>query len=401
MIGNLLYHFDRALFGLLVPFLAPVFFPQKDQIYALILLYAITPLSLFAKPVGAIVFGQIGDRFGTQKALSITLFGMAIKTGLMGFLPTYAQVGVLSPLLLAMIRLMISFFSAGETTGGAIMLFESSSQNKRNLMSSLYDASGILGILFASLSIWLLNSYENFWRALFWSGSLIGALGWLLRKPVSQKPIKKTAFDNAPLQTLWENRKLVMKIASLAGFSYGNYYLITNFMNGFLPLVSKISISEAVGLNTALLFLDFLLLPIFGMISQKIKKETLILVSIVTIVFSSAPLFYLLQNATVLNATFVRIYLMIFGVIIAAPYHAFVYNISPQKHRYLIGAFSTALGGRLLGSPILSIGLWLYHKTNLVVAPTFPIIIVGIIAFAFLRKELLGEKNKLSNQIQN
>ncbi len=62
VIGNILYHFDRALFGLLTPFLAPLFFPQIDPIYALICMYAIAPLGVLVKPLGALIFGYWGDR---------------------------------------------------------------------------------------------------------------------------------------------------------------------------------------------------------------------------------------------------------------------------------------------------------------------------------------------------
>ncbi len=391
MIGNLLYHFDRALFGLLAPFLAPIFFHHKNPIYALILMYAITPLSLLAKPLGAIVFGYLGDKVGTQRSLAITLLGMALISALMAAVPTYEQVGITAPLLLMFYRFLIGFFSAGETTGGAIMVFEHSNPSKRNLVSSFYDASGILGVLLASLCIWLFNSYHNFWRALFLSGSLIGIIGWFLRKPLKVNERQKSSFES-PIKTLWDNRKVVFKIAALAGFSYGNYYLITNFMNGFLPLVSKISKAEAMGLNTALLLLDFLFLPLFGLVSLKITKEKLILISLLGIIICSAPLFYMLERATTFNAAFVRIYLMVFGVVLAAPYHAFIYEISPVKHRYLIGAFSTAIGGRLFGAPILPLGLWIYHKTHLIWAPTIPLILVGILALMSIKSDVLKTK---------
>ncbi len=392
MTGNLLYHFDRALFGLLIPFLVPIFFPEVDPIYGLIYMYAISPLSLIAKPVGAMIFGYLGDRFGTQKILSVTLFGMAIKTGLMGFLPTYEQIGVFSPLLLAFTRLAVSFFSAGETTGGAISLFENSNPQKRNLMSALFDASGILGVLLASCSVWVLHSYKEFWRILFWCGSIIGAISWFIRKSVMHE-LPKKRDPLLPMRILWEYRKIVFGIALVAGFSYANYYLITNFMNGFLPIISPITKAEAISLNSLLLLLDFFFLPLFGLVSLKIRKETLILISILGGVLFSAPLFLFLKEPTLFKAGFIRIILMIFGVVLAAPYHAWVFEKTPADHRYLIGAFSTTIGGRLFGSPILPIGLWLYHKTGLIIAPTFPVILIGICSFIFfLREEFVKSK---------
>ncbi|MBN1914439.1 MAG: MFS transporter [Parachlamydiales bacterium] len=394
LIGNLLYHFDRALFDLLIPFLVPVFFPQQDPVYALIYLYAIGPLSLFIKPLGALIFGHFGDRLGTKKILSITLLGMAIHTGMMGFLPTYAQAGLFSPLLLALTRLMISFFSSGETTGGAITLFENTSPAKRNLISSLYDASGVLGILIASFSVWILHSTLDFWRILFWSGSIIGAIGWYLRKSSLEEP-SRTQKTLPPAQVLWKYRTSIVKIMLLAGFSYANYYLTTNFMNGFLHIISSITKEKAIGLNSALLAFDLLLLPLFGILSLKIRKETLMILSILGIIFCGCPLFFLLKDTTLFKASFLRILLMVFGVILAAPYHAWVYEKTPENHRYLLGAFSTAMGGRI-GSFILPMGLWLYHKTNLTAAPIFPLIVLGFFSLiAIGQKESIKAKQPL------
>ena len=93
-----------------------------------------------------------------------------------------------------------------------------------------------------------------------------------MRKSSNERVEKKTQSPS-PFKTIWIYRKIVIKVALLSGFSYANYYLITNFMNGFLPLVSDISKGDAIALNTSLLTLDFLLLPLFGILSLKISKE--------------------------------------------------------------------------------------------------------------------------------
>lgn len=385
IIGNILYHFDRALFALLIPFLAPLFFPTLDPIYALICMYVIAPLSLFAKPLGALVFGYFGDRIGKRKILSITLMGMSIKTALMGFLPTYDQIGLFAPLLLLFIRLAIQFFSAGETTGGAIYLLEQCKLEKRNFISSLFDASGVLGILLASCVIWLFHSYEGFWRILFWMGGLIGIIGWMFRKlPDDEIPLEQS---QSTWKILWEHRNAVFSIASVAGFSYANYYLITTFMNGFIPLISSMTKADAISLNSMLLGVDFLLLPLFGLISLKIRKELLIIGAILAIITCSAPLFLLLNEATFFKAACVRIALTIFGVCLAAPYHAWAYERTPANHRYLVGAFGTAMGAKVFGGPIPALSLWLYHQTGWIFAPAFPVILIGIFPLFYLLRE--------------
>lgn len=391
IIGNIIYHFDRSLFNLLIPFLAPLFFPQIDPVYALICMFAIAPLEVFVKPLGALFFGYWGDRIGRRKILSITLIGMAIKTGLMGFLPTYEQIGVFAPVLLAFTRLAISFFAAGETTGGAIFLLEHTKGEKRNLISSLFDASGILGVFLASCSIGLMHAFPDFWRILFWSGGLIGIIGWMFRKLPEDEELHASPSLSCWC-ILWEHKHAVMAIASVAGFSYANYYLITNFMNGFLPLVSSITKVEAISLNSLLLGIDFVLLPLFGIISLKVPKKVLMIGAILGMMGCAAPLFLLLQEATLFNVACVRIALTVLGVCLAAPYHAWAYERSPPQHRYLVGAFGTALGAKLLGGPLPAVSLWLYHQTGLIIVPALPLVIIGIFPLVYLMRGKASEE---------
>lgn len=383
LIGNILYHFDRALFGLLAPFLAPLFFPESDPITALIYIYCMIPLGLLTKSLGVFVFGRLGDTLGRAKVLSLTLMGMAVLTSIMGLLPTHAQAGPLAPLLLLLTRLGFDFFAAAETTGSALFLMERSRPEKRSLVGSLVDASGILGTLLASCAVWLGASHPNFWRVLFLAGSALGIVGWALRK--IPNATQEGQFYIPTLTILWNHRRLVLSIAAVSGFSYANYYLVTTFMNGYLPLISTISKAEAVSLNSLLLAFDLILLPLFGLLSIKVAKEKLMLFAIAGITAFSLPLYYSLQDCSLLLAGAVRILLTLFGVCLAAPFHAWVYEQSPPNHRYLVGAMGTLLGGKLFGSLFPALSLWSYHQFHLPFAPAIPLILLGILALLQLR----------------
>src|SRR5204862_5975364 len=89
-LGNFFEHYDTALFGFLSPFLAPLIFPDKEPIVALILTYAIIPLGMLARPIGSLVFGYIGDVYGRKQALFLTLAGMSCVSGCIAFTPTYS-----------------------------------------------------------------------------------------------------------------------------------------------------------------------------------------------------------------------------------------------------------------------------------------------------------------------
>ena len=120
VLGNLFEHYDTALFGLLTPFLAPLFFPDHDPVSALILTYGIIPLGMVARPFGSLIFSYIGNTYGRRNALFLSLFGMGLVSASIAFTPTYFQAGVFAPMLLFLGRLLQNLFASGEIIGGAV-----------------------------------------------------------------------------------------------------------------------------------------------------------------------------------------------------------------------------------------------------------------------------------------
>lgn len=388
--GNLLEHYDQALFGFLAPILAPLFFPRADPIEALIYTCALMPLGMLSRPLGALVFGRLGDRLGRRKALSLTLIGMAVVTGAMGFLPTYFEIGLAAPLLWGLMRLLQNFFAAGEVTGGAIFLLEGAALEKRPLWSSLFDAVGILGILFASGAAALVSGDILSWRWLFWAGAAAGLAGVAIR--LFGKETASFQKSEPLLPLLWRCRREIGRIALVAGFSYANYYLLTTFMNGFLPLVSSITRQEALEMNTCLLAADFLLLPLFGWISAKVGKERAMIGAVLLAIPSVPLLMGLAPEASPMTAVIIRMSLTCLGVALAAPYHAWALETAPVQHRYLISAVGAAIGSQAIGAPVPAAALWLFQKTGLAEAAALPVMAAAAGAGFSLAAPLLFKK---------
>lgn len=384
IVGNVLEHYDNALFGLLAPFIAPLFFPNSSPLSALILTYGMLAIGIFSKPIGALVFGYIGDRYGRKRVLAITLIGMAIVTTCIGCLPTYATVGPLAPVLLALGRLLQAFFSAGETTGGALYLLEGSEEGKKSFLSSLYDCSSILGIFMASLVVTIFcfgqDAFVHFWRVPFFLGSLCGIMGLLIRKWDEEEEQRAPSTIRSHFRAVWQYRKSVVPIVLVSGFSYAVYTFSVTLLNGFLPLVSDISKQEASTLNTFLLLIDFLLLPFFGFVAAKWGKEKLMRASSFIAIIVCVPLFMQLQSASIVTALFVRLAFVTIGVAFAAAYHHWSQERVPPSVRFTVVATATALGAQLIGKPSVVISLWLYQKTGWVAAPGLYLMVTAALA---------------------
>ncbi len=399
MIGNILEHYDTALFALLAPFLAPLFFDTSDPLTALILTYSMLPLGILMRPLGSLFFGWIGDRVGRVRSLFYSLMGMSIVTVSMGFLPTYLEVGAYAPLLLAAGRVLQSFFTSGESVGGAIFVLENTSLNKRNLLSSIYDASSVVGILSASALVtffcWMGN-IEKAWRFLFWFGGLTAILGVFLRLKARDgseflKAVKIRKIGL--LQVLREHKGALFSIIIVSGFSYTTYCLAFTLMNGYIPVVTLLSSTEVMQVNTILLLVDMILLPCFGYLAIKIGKEKVMSSAAFCAVVCAVPLFYLLERGTLERVIVVRFTITMLGIAFASTYHAWALERVCPEHRFTILSLGAAIGSQVIGAPTAAICLWLYQKTGWVPVPALYFMVTAamagcVIVYSKKRQEL-------------
>ena len=389
ILGNVFDHYDTALYALLAPFISPLFFPSHCTVDGLIIAYAVLCLGLIFRPLGALFFGCIADRFGKKKAFSFALYGSASASLVFAILPSYEKIGTMASIGIAVIRTLQGFFSGGATPTGAIFLLERS--RKKTLLSSIYDASSIAGILFASLGVFFFSSFnmtDSCWRILFVIGGITGFIGSAIKKYPDDK---NTAQQNNQTKKISEIFKLIkinlsgfLSILLISGFSSSIYYFSIIFMNGYLPFISNISNHSSMKINTIILLFDFCTLPIIGFLAEKFSKEKIMIFSALFITFLTIPIFFLLENATLFTSILIRITFVLLGVLFSAPLHHLSLELAPSDHRAKIIAPAYALGSQLIGLPSCSIGFWLYKKTNLAFAPGIYLTVFGIVTTAVL-----------------
>jgi MFS family permease len=386
MIGNILEHYDIALFGFLAPFLSPLFFSNYDPLTGLILTYGIMTLGILARPLGALFFGWIGDTRGRKPALCLSLGLMALVTASMGLLPTFATAGRWAPVLLGLLRGLQSFCIAGETSGGAIFILEEVQSRNKSLMSSLYGASSIAGILLACGGVaWMAGCgwIEEGWRYLYFAGSGTAVVGLFLRMGVvsDEKAVRSEKNSHSLKQLLRLYFPVFCAIACAAGFSSTTYSQAITLMHGYIPLITSFTKAEVMHWNTYLLVLDLCLLPCFGYLAVRFSKETVMLSAAFLSVVLAVPLFLLLPDAALPTVIAVRVSLIVLGVAFAAPWHAWVLELVPREHRYTLISLGTAIGSQLIGSPGPAVSLWIFQKTGWAFGPALYLIVTASLAF--------------------
>lgn len=374
VIGTTLEFYDTAVFSLLAPFLAPLFFPSFDPITAMILTYGALSIGSFGKPLGSLFFGYFGDRFGRLRAMSNCMIGLAIVTGLAGCLPTYQQAGYLAPLLMTFARFFQNFFIGGETAGGAVFILEHTKESKHSLISSLYGCSMIAGIVLASGLITLISWSGNMatlWRVPFLFGFFTAVAGIFLRRNAQESPqfVAKKTPELSIFKSLNRYKIPFLGIMGVSGFSSCNYILAFILPNGFLPKVSSITSTEIMAINTFLLLIDMALLPLFGWLSDWLSPRRSMLIAAAASSALAFPLYSFFDGANWMQIVFVRTMLVALGVWFSAPLHAWIQTLVPLQSRYLVLSLGYALGSQLIGGPAASLSLWLYRETGWVGAP--------------------------------
>jgi len=195
-IGNVLEWYDFAVYSFLAAIIGRNFFPSGDPSAELLYSFAVFGMGFLARPLGAILIGRLGDLKGRKTALLLTIFMMASGTVLMGLAPTYAQAGILGPIVILLARLIQGFSAGGEWGGSTAFIVEWAPEGKRGFYGSFQQSSVAGGLLlgsgFAALLSTVLSpeSMDGWgWRIPFLLGGLLGPVGlWMRRRSGPTRP---------------------------------------------------------------------------------------------------------------------------------------------------------------------------------------------------------------------
>ena len=219
---------------------------------------------------------------------------------------------------------------------------------------------------------------EQWWRVLFFWGGLTAVLALLFRR--KEQPGEVQEKREEIRKTLLTYKKPLLAIMFVSGFSYVTYSMAFTLMNGFVPLVTSLSASQLLEINTIFLVIDMLLLPCFGLLAHRIGKERMMIGSTLLLAVSALPLFALLNQSTLAVVICVRFIILLLGVAFGATYHAWALERIPKQHRYALLSLGYALGSQCIGMPSSAVSLWLYQKLGFSFAPGIYLAIAGLCA---------------------
>jgi MFS family permease len=403
IIGNILDHYDTALFIYLGSVIAPLFFKTDDSIMSLVKYYGVLALAVISRPLGSLIFGKMASKQSSSKALMISLIGTAFATFFIGFLPSYDSIGITATVLFLILRFIQTFFAAGESSIALIFLMENSREESRSKIVSFFNCSTMFGISLSSfISYLVLNSShpEIYWRFAYFLGILTALVGIIIRF-ISFKHMAKPTFHHLNtsntniINIVRSNIKTVVIISILYIFSSLTYYISFVFINDYVSLIHQ-DISKSIMLrnNTFWLYYDLILLILIGILFKNINSKKVIEYSSICLLLFSVPGFYLLQVNSLLIIEFVRFVIITIGVVYVSSFQAYIYKICDQRSIYITHSAGITIGKDFIGKLTVSICLFLWYVSKSSISPSYYMVFVSIITLFAITTKITINKDQ-------
>lgn len=379
-LGSGLEYYDFVIYALAVQYLSHTFFPQGSEWVGLLKSLAVFATGYVARPLGALIFGSIGDRFGRKKSFTAAVFLMAVATLSIALLPGYQSLGVLSPILLTLCRILQGISQGAELSGAFTFIYEHSEGKRPAWYISLVNSGVGVGSLLGSLAFLVLHVFfseqqmlDYAWRIAFFLGGSIGFCSYFLRRYASETSLfaeQKDPERQQPIETLFKEHKLSLIIG--VGFivfpaSFIIYFL---FLPSYLAKFYHYD-PDFVYLSTSVGFLwSTLLMPCCGLVADKVSplRQLFIVCVLASMVLPVLFCLPMLESKVALIA-FVLIYQSLIAVACAC-YGPLLATTFPTKVRYSGVALSYNLAFALAGFAPLVI-TELLAKTSVVLMPGF------------------------------
>jgi MFS transporter, MHS family, proline/betaine transporter len=298
--GNVLEWFDFATYAYLATVISKVMFPAGDEFVAMLGTFGAFGLGFLARPLGAVLFGWLGDKKGRKWTLTFVMPLMAVATLCMALLPSYASIGILAPVLLVAARMLQGLSVGGEIGNAVAFLVEWAPPGRRGFYGSIQQCSTLGGMLLGSGAAALTTTLVSpdalltwGWRIPFIVGALvIGPIGWMIRKSSDETP----AFAHASAQHQAPKSRapvlLGLQACGLVIVWTVSLYVLLSYLPSFTQKYAGTSPNTALWLNTAGLLLMTVSIPFWGALSDRVGRKPIYMIGCIAFLVLPFPIFY-------------------------------------------------------------------------------------------------------------
>ncbi|MGL4350414.1 MAG: glycine betaine/L-proline transporter ProP [Plesiomonas shigelloides] len=407
-LGNTMEWFDFGVYGFVAYALGQIFFPGATPGVQVIAALATFSVPFLVRPLGGIFFGALGDKYGRQKILAITIIIMAISTFCIGLIPSYDSIGIWAPILLLLAKLAQGFSVGGEYSGAAIFVAEYSPDKKRGFMGSWLDFGSIAGFVLGAGVVVVLSSVlgeQRFmawgWRLPFFLALPLGVIGLYLRHALEETPAFQKHSENlqqhsaadAPQPVSFAeiargHWRSLLSCVGLVIATNVTYYMLLTYMPSYLS--HNLHYPEDHGILIIIVVMLGMLFvqPVIGLLSDRFGRRPFVIGGSIGLLLLAVPCFMLITSGSLVlifaGLLVLAVLLNAFTGVMASSLPA----MFPTKIRYSALAIAFNISVLIAGlTPTLS--AWLVEVTQNLYMPAYYLMasaVVGVIT-GILMKE--------------
>jgi MFS family permease len=401
-LGGVLEFYDFIIFALYAAIISHEYFPTESAVSGMLLTFSVFSIGYLARPVGGIIFGHFGDKYGRKKTFTWSIIIMAMSTLLIAFVPPYSVLGVFAPIILTILRLAQGISIGGEIPGAITFVSEVAPKNRAFACAIVFFGL-IFGIILGGLINIVLCSIFNTenmslygWRVAFIIGGVFGFFGFYLRKKLSETPLyeEMKALENTKVPFVKVIKEFPLQVVSgwcLCGLVSSGIMALFMLMPAYAKLVG-LSSDFGLTMTTSVLFIVLFGVIAFGVIGDMIRKRLLIAIGILLALIFTDMLFN-----SIINHSFSYVSIILFSIVTFGIFTGVVPSVLadsfPTDVRYtgvgLVYNISFATTGGLAPVIIMS----LISATGSLLIPAYYFIgscILGVFGLIFYPKDYIS-----------
>ena len=402
-IGNFIEYFDNALYAYFAVTIAKLFFPTADPVAGLLSTFAVFGVAFFIRPLGGVVFGHIGDRWGRKRQLILALLLMSIATTALGLLPTYETVGLLAPALLMVCRLVQGFSVGGESTGAFVLVVEHSAAASRGRNTAPLIVSSIAGAACAALTALLTTMLlpagaitEWGWRLPFLIAVPLGIVGLYLRLHIDESEAYKEASKasavinavkghrHSPLGQAFRRvpREMLILFGWVALQAVAGY-LTVGYMVSHLVQFEKFPMSAALGILVGAMAIAMVAATLLGRLMDRIPRKRFATILSVGLAVWVIPAFVMMSWGPVPAALGLGVFAsLMYGTMITAG--VAIVELFPVDVRASASGFAYSVAFSAFGGTVPFVATWMSASFG-ATAPSYYVILFAVVGIFVAR----------------
>ncbi|MDB5835907.1 MAG: hypothetical protein JWR14_5737 [Caballeronia sp.] len=374
-IGTMIEWYDFYIYATAAALVfGELYFPSHDPFISTMASFATFAVGFFARPLGGLIFGHLGDKIGRKKALMTTLMMMGVATVCVGLLPAYSKVGLLAPVLLVLLRVVQGIAVGGEWGGAVLMAAEHAPQGRRTFFASFAQLGSPAGLILSLVAFRAVTSmpHEEFiawgWRLPFLVSAVLLVVGLLIRMGVNESPeferekLSKRTVELPIAEVFRSSGALVAFCIGANTIGIAGVYFTNTFMISYTTQYVGVTKSLILDCLFAVAIIQFFTQPLAALLAEKIGGARFLKLTALCAMISPYPMFILVQSGNMVS--------MIIGIAIAvvcmASFYSviagFVSGVFPVRVRYSAISISYQVCGAIAGGLTPLVGTWLAHK---------------------------------------